>query len=80
MGLCEPETGAAGGHAGCAVPIHRPTVLKSENAKLQADDRFRATQFLLGYPLFIDHIDRVGGPTPSYVAGKTGGLNRLEKL
>lgn len=55
-------------------------VLKSENAKLQADDRFRATQFLLGYPLFIDHIDRADGPTPSYVAGKTGGLNRLEKI
>lgn len=56
------------------------TVLKSENAKLQAEDRFRATQFLLGYPLFIDHIDRADGPTPSYVAGKTGGLNRLERL
>ena len=56
------------------------TVLKSENAKLLADDRFRATQFLLGYPLFIDHIDRADGPTPSYVAGKVGGLNRLEKV
>ena len=56
------------------------TVLKSENAKLRADDRFRATQFLLGYPLFIDHIDRADGPTPSYVAGKNGGLNRLEKV
>ena len=56
------------------------TVLKSENAKLKADDRFRAAQFLLGYPLFIDHVDRADGPTPSYVAGKTNGLNRLEKL
>lgn len=56
------------------------TVTQSENAKLQADDRFRATQFLLGYPLFIDHLDRADGPTPSYVAGKTGGLNHLEKL
>ncbi len=56
------------------------TVLKSENAKLKADDRFRATQFLLGYPLFIDHVDRADGPTPSYVAGKTNGLNRIERL
>ena len=56
------------------------TVLKSENAKLKADDRFRATQFLLGYPLFIDHIDRADGPTPSYVAGKNNGLNRIERL
>ena len=56
------------------------SVLESENAKLRPGDRFRTTQFLLGYPLFIDHIDRADGPTPSYVAGKTGGLNRLEKV
>jgi len=55
------------------------TVLESQNAKLKAGDHFQATQFLLGYPLYIDHIDRADGPTPSYVAGKTGGLNRLEK-
>ena len=59
---------------------NRFMVLKSENAKLQEGDRFSATQFLLGYPLFIDHIDRADGPTPSYVAGKTNGLNRIERL
>ena len=55
------------------------TVLKSANAKLEEGDCFRATQFLLGYPLYIDHIQRIDGTTPSYVAGKNGGLNRLEK-
>lgn len=55
-------------------------VLKSENAKLKEGDCFSAAQFLLGYPLFIDHIDRADGPTPAYVAGKNAGLNRLEKL
>lgn len=54
-------------------------VVESQNAKLQAGDVFRASQFLLGYPLYIDHIDRADGPTPSYVAGKTGGLNRVER-
>lgn len=54
-------------------------VAESQNAKLQVGDIFRASQFLLGYPLFIDHIDRMGGPTPAYVAGKTSGLNRVEK-
>ena len=54
-------------------------VMTVENAKLQVGDRFRATQFLLGYPLYIDHIQRSDGTTPSYVAGKNGGLNRVEK-
>lgn len=56
------------------------TVLSSENSKLLPDDRFRATQFLLGYPIFIDRIQRADGTTPSYVAGKNGGLNRLEAV
>ncbi len=54
-------------------------VIKIENSKLQVGDRFRATQFLLGYPLYIDRIQRPDGSTPSYVAGKNGGLNRVEK-
>ena len=56
------------------------TVLESQNAKLREADRFCVTQFLLGYPLYIDHVDRADGPTPSYVAGKNGGLNRVERL
>ena len=55
------------------------TVVKIANSKLQVGDRFRATQFLLGYPLYIDRIHRSDGTTPSYVAGKNGGLNRVEK-
>ena len=55
------------------------TVVKNENSKLQVGDCFRATQFLLGYPLYIDRIHRPDGATPSYVAGKNGGLSRLEK-
>lgn len=54
-------------------------VLASENSKLRRGDSFRAAQFLLGYPLYIDRIHRTDGTTPSYVAGKNGGLNRLEK-
>ena len=54
-------------------------VLASENAKLQEGDRFQTAQFLLGYPLYIDRIQRADGTTPSYVAGKNGGLNRVEK-
>lgn len=59
---------------------NRFRVLESANSKLREGDEFVVSQFLLGYPLFIDHIDRADGPTPSFVAGKVSGLNRLEKL
>lgn len=55
------------------------TVVNTENSKLQVGDRFCATQFLLGYPLYISHVQRTDGSTPSYVAGQNGGLNRVEK-
>lgn len=53
-------------------------VVRSENAKLRDGDEFNASQFMLGYPLFVDRILRAGEYTPSYVAGKTAGLNYLE--
>ena len=55
------------------------TVVESQNSKLRVGDVFKATQFMLSYPLFIDRIDRPDGPTPSYVAGKKDGLNRVER-
>lgn len=54
-------------------------VHSSENAKLQVGDEFSATQFLRGYPLFLDRIWRAGAWTPSYVAGKRNGLTVLQK-
>ena len=56
----------------------RYKVAKSENAKLLTGDEFVASQFMLGYPLFLDRILREGEYTPSYVAGKIEGLNYLE--
>ncbi len=53
-------------------------VISSENAKLREGDEFTASQFMLGYPLFVDRIMRAGEYTPSYVAGKIEGLNYLE--
>ena len=53
-------------------------VISSENSKLLAGDEFSASQFMLGYPLFVDRIYRAGNYTPSYVAGKIEGLNLLE--
>ena len=53
-------------------------VRKSENSKLMVNDRFMATCFYIGYPLLIPRILRSGEYTPSYIAGATEGLNRLE--
>lgn len=55
-------------------------VVESENTKLRKGDVFSSAQFLLGYPLYLDRIERESGPTPPYVAGRNGGLNRVERL
>ena len=53
-------------------------VISSENSKLMVGDEFSSSQFLQGYPLFVDRIYRAGNYTPSYVAGKLEGLNLLD--
>ena len=53
-------------------------VVSSENAQLMVGDEFCVSQFMLGYPMFVDRILREGEYTPSYVAGKTEGINYLE--
>lgn len=52
-------------------------VLGNEHSKLMVGDEFTVSQFMLGYPMFIDRILRDGEWTPSYVAGKKDGLNLL---
>ena len=58
--------------------LKRLHVADERNAKLREGDEFTASQFMLGYPLFVDRIMRAGEYTPSYVAGKIEGLNYLE--
>lgn len=52
-------------------------VLSSENSKLQVGDRFLCGNFMLGYPLYLPYLERNGEQTPSYVAGRNGGLTIL---
>ncbi len=52
-----------------------------ENAKILPGDRFEASEFILGVPLFISSVHRADGTvTPPYVAAKADGLNVLELL
>ena len=56
-------------------------VESAENAKLRPGDRFEASEFILGAPLFISSVRRSDGTvTPPYVAAKAEGLNILEVL
>lgn len=56
-------------------------VVSSENAKLQQGDRFTASEFILGAPLYLTSVHRLDGTdTSAYVAAKAEGLNVLEVL
>jgi len=55
-------------------------VVKTTNSKLLIGDRFQATEFMLGTPLWTARILRGGEYTPPFIAGRNGGLTRLEKV
>ena len=54
-------------------------VAESVNSKLREGDEFSQQAFFKGWPMFIPGISRSGKVTPPYVAGKTEGLNYLER-
>lgn len=53
-------------------------VVKSENSKLEAGDRFEASNILVGYPLYISRILRNGEYTPSFIAGQSAGISTIK--
>lgn len=58
----------------CYLGDDRFRVTASENAKLQVNDEFEAHSIVKGFPLIITEILRNGGKTPSYIAGREGGI------
>lgn len=55
-------------------------VESSCNSKLLPGDRFEVANFIKGYPLYISRILRNREYTPSYMAGRQGGINHLKTL
>lgn len=55
-------------------------VVSAENSKLIVGDRFVTGCFILGQPLYLPYILRKGEKTPSFVAGRNGGLTVIEKM
>ena len=49
-------------------------VVASENAKLQVGDEFEAQSIVKGFPLVLPAVFRNGETTPSYIAGRDGGI------
>lgn len=52
-------------------------VIVSENSQLKIGDRFELSEIILGCPLYVSRILRNGRYTPSYLAGRQGGINLL---
>ena len=55
-------------------------VVESTNSKLNSGDTFTSTFFLIGQPLYIDHLVLTGHTPVSYVAGNNGGLQTVTLL
>lgn len=57
---------------------NRYEVNTSENSQLKQGDVLEMTEIMMGYPLVVPRILRNGKYTPSYIAGKNGGINVLK--
>ena len=55
-------------------------VLSSDHAKLQVGDEFVAGSIVKGFPLVLPTIERGGDRTPSYIAGREGGIVFIRKV
>lgn len=59
---------------------NRFEVLESIHAKLQVGDTFETIAFIIGKPMYLDHIQRQDGTKASYVAGKRNGLLTVQQV
>ena len=55
-------------------------ITEAVQSKLQAGDRFEATTFLMGEPLFLPYILRNGNRTSPFIAGRNGGLTLINQI
>lgn len=49
-------------------------VTEAENSKLRPGDRFKTGCFIKEQPLYLPYIERGGGRTAPFIAGRNGGL------
>lgn len=58
----------------------RFAVIESVHSKLHEGDILEIASIMFGHPLYIGRIERAGQLLQSYVAGRTGGISRLEVI
>ncbi len=59
---------------------NRYRVVSNQNSKLRENDVFEMASFIVGYPLYISHIERGGEKTSIYAAGVKDGLILVQKV
>lgn len=59
---------------------NRFEVIESIHAKLQLGDTFEAVAFIIGKPMYLNHLQRQDGTTTSYVAGKKNGITSVQLI
>ncbi len=52
--------------------------IEAENSKITAGDTFRCERFIIGEPLYINNLVHNGEEPKLFVAGKRGGLTKIE--
>ena len=55
-------------------------IIKAENSKLLKGDRFVTGCFIKEQPLYLPYIERNGGRTSPFVAGRNGGISVIQLL
>ncbi|MCQ2073090.1 MAG: hypothetical protein MJY96_08205 [Bacteroidaceae bacterium] len=53
-------------------------VIESVHSKLHEGDVLEFTSVLLGHPLYVGKVERAGQDLQSYVAGRAGGISKIE--
>lgn len=58
----------------------RYEVIEARNSKIRVGDRLLTGCFIKGQPLYLPYIERDGGTTPPFVAGRNGGLTIINLI
>ena len=59
---------------------NRFEVIESIHAKLQLGDTFEAVAFIIGKPMYLNHLQRQDGTITTYVAGKKHGITSVQLI
>ena len=59
---------------------NRFVVEEAKYAKIKVGDTFSASCFIIGHPMYLDHLRLADGTITSYVAGKKNGISNVKLI